>query len=69
MDEIKAIQDELSRPFDRKDVEFRVSRASAEYKRVNVVPYVTARGIMQRLERRVRRAGCRSQIRYWSLSL
>ena len=50
MDEIKKVQEQLSRPLDRRDVEFRVSRASAEYKRVNVVPYITARGIMQRLD-------------------
>lgn len=40
----------LGMPFARKDIEFRVSRASAKNKKICVVAYITARAIMDRLD-------------------
>ncbi len=44
------IQQALTNPLPRKGIEFRVCRASAKNKSVNVLPYLTARGVMQRLD-------------------
>jgi len=47
---INEIQDALKHPFPREDIEFRVSRISAKKNKACVVPYIKARGIMQRLD-------------------
>lgn len=47
---LQEIQAALKEPFPREDVEFRVSRISAKKNKACVVPYITARGIMQRLD-------------------
>ncbi len=47
---INEIQDALKHPFPREDIEFRVSRVSAKKNKACVVPYIKARGIMQRLD-------------------
>jgi len=44
------IQNNLSEPFPREDIEFRVSRVSAKNHKACVLAYITARGIMQRLD-------------------
>jgi hypothetical protein len=45
-----AIMEALRRPFPREDVEFRIGRVSARNRRANVLAYITARGIMSRLD-------------------
>jgi hypothetical protein len=44
------IRSALSAPFERKDIEFRVCRASQKNKKVSVLAYLTARAIMERLD-------------------
>ena len=44
------IRGALSAPFERKDIEFRVCRASQKNKKVSVLAYITARAIMERLD-------------------
>jgi len=46
----KELQDALSEPFPRKDIEFRVSRISRKTCKASVLAYITARGIMRRLD-------------------
>jgi hypothetical protein len=47
---VKEIQDALLAPFAREDIEFRVCRISAKKNKASVLAYITARGIMQRLD-------------------
>ncbi len=44
------IQKGLSAPFPSQDIEFRVCRVSQRTKKTNVLVYITARGIMRRLD-------------------
>ncbi|MDD4224322.1 MAG: Rad52/Rad22 family DNA repair protein [Candidatus Cloacimonetes bacterium] len=44
------IQEALKAPFSRSDIEFRVGRVSAKNHKANVLAYITARGIMNRLD-------------------
>ncbi len=44
------IQKGLSAPFPSTDIEFRVCRVSQRTKKANVLAYITARGIMRRLD-------------------
>jgi len=50
MTTISEIQEALRKPFARDDIEFRVCRTSGKSPKVNVLAYITARGIMQRLD-------------------
>lgn len=44
------LRQSLSAPFARSDIEFRVGRVSAKNRKANVLAYITARGIMNRLD-------------------
>ncbi len=46
----KDMRSALSVPFPRKDIEFRVGRISAKNRKANVLAYITARAIMDRLD-------------------
>lgn len=50
MTTISEIQEALLKPFPREEIEFRVCRTSGKSPKVNVLAYITARGIMQRLD-------------------
>jgi hypothetical protein len=50
MQTITIIQDALLKPFPRQDIEFRVCRVSSKSAKAQVLAYITARGIMQRLD-------------------
>jgi len=45
-----SIREQLREPLARKDIEFRVSRVSAKTKKASVLAYLTARGVMNRLD-------------------
>ncbi len=51
MEKPSLIQEALKQPFPRSDIEFRVGRVSAKNRKANVLAYITARGIMNRLDR------------------
>ncbi len=44
------LQNSLSTPFHPKDIEFRIGRVSAKNRKANVLAYITARAIMERLD-------------------
>jgi len=46
----REVQKKLSYPFERDDIEYRVSRVSQKTKKVCVLAYITARAIMDRLD-------------------
>ncbi len=50
MEKTSLIQEALKAPFPRGDIEFRVGRVSAKNHKANVLAYITARGIMNRLD-------------------
>ncbi len=50
MNEIKNYRDELKKPFAQEDIEFRVGAISEVKGKVQALAYVTARGIMNRLD-------------------
>lgn len=50
MEKPSFIQEALKAPFPRGDIEFRVGRISAKNRKANVLAYITARGIMNRLD-------------------
>ncbi|NLW18872.1 MAG: hypothetical protein GXY81_04195 [Candidatus Cloacimonetes bacterium] len=50
MKQNKDLQGRLRAPFPREDIEFRVSRVSSKNSRAAVLAYITARGIMERLD-------------------
>lgn len=50
MEKPSPIQEALKKPFPRADIEFRVGRVSAKNRKANVLAYITARGIMNRLD-------------------
>ncbi len=50
MEKPSLIQEALKKPFPRGDIEFRVGRVSAKNRKANVLAYITARGIMNRLD-------------------
>jgi len=47
---IQIIQQKLKEPLAREDIEFRVCRTSVKARKLNVIAYLTARGIMSRLD-------------------
>jgi len=57
----KDCQPTLSAPFPRQEIEFRISRISAKNKKACVLAYITARGIMQRLDEVFGIAGWKDQ--------
>jgi len=46
----KTLQEALKQPFPREDIEFRIGRVSTKNRKANVLAYITARGIMSRLD-------------------
>jgi len=49
-EKIKEVVEKLKEPFERKDIEFRVAKASKRTRQVLVLAYITSRAVMDRLD-------------------